>query len=158
MKLILVAALLGIATLSPVWAQVTVKNAWVRATVPQQKVTGVFLEIESAQDARLVSASSSAAPIVEVHETSLHDGVMRMRPVEAVALPAGKTVALEPGGHHIMLMNLKQPIRAGDAVAITLVIETPAGQRQSLQVTAEARLPGSSPGQPVDHSRHKHHP
>ena len=88
-------------------AQVIVKDAWVRATVPQQQATGAFLQIGSATDARLVQASSSVAGIVEIHQMSMQGDVMKMQAVAAIELPAGKTVALQPGGYHIMLMALK---------------------------------------------------
>ena len=71
-------------------AQVTVKDAWVRATVPQQKATGAFMQLQSAQDAKLLSAQSPVAGVVEVHEMAMDGGVMKMRAVPSLALPAGK--------------------------------------------------------------------
>jgi copper(I)-binding protein len=88
-------------------AQVSVKDAWVRATVPQQKATGAFMQLQSAQDAKLVSAQSPVAGVVEVHEMAMDGGVMRMRAVPNLDLPAGKAIDLKPGGYHVMLMDLK---------------------------------------------------
>ncbi|MDP3124813.1 MAG: copper chaperone PCu(A)C, partial [Thiobacillus sp.] len=74
--------------------------------------------------------------------------VMRMREVQALDLPKGKTVALQPGGFHIMLMNLKKPIAAGEIIPLTLVIES-GGKRQNVEVKAEARA--ASGGMPHSH-------
>ena len=78
-------------------AQVSVSDAWVRATVPQQKATGAFLKLQAAQDSKLVAATSPLTPVVEVHEMAMQDNVMKMRQVPSIALPAGKTVELKPG-------------------------------------------------------------
>jgi copper(I)-binding protein len=120
-------------------AQVTVKDAWVRATVPQQKATGAFMQLQSAQDAKLLSAQSPVAGVVEVHEMSMDGGVMKMRAVPSLALPAGKAVELKPGGYHVMLMDLKSQVKDGDAVPLTLTFETKDGKRQTLEVKAPAR-------------------
>lgn len=141
MKSTLAAALMACAAL-PAWAaNVSVTDAWARATMPGQKVSGAYLKIQSDADARLVGASSPAVPRVEVHEMRMDGDVMRMREVKAVDLPKGKTVALEPGGFHIMLMNLPKPIAAGDILPLTLVVES-GGKRQTVEVKAEARAMG----------------
>ena len=119
-------------------ANVSVTDAWARATMPGQPVSGAYMQIRSDADARLLSVSSTVVPRVEVHEMSMDGGVMRMREVKAVELPKGKTVSLEPGGFHIMLMNLKKPIAAGDVIPLTLVVESD-GKRQTVEVKAEAR-------------------
>ncbi len=121
-------------------ANLTVTNAWARATMPGQPVSGAYLQIRSDADARLVGASSPVVPRVEIHEMKMDGDVMRMREVKAIELPRGKTVSLEPGGYHIMLMNLTKPIAAGDVVPLTLVVES-AGKRQTVEVKAEARAP-----------------
>lgn len=125
--------------LGPAHAQVTVSQAWVRATVPQQKATGAFMRLTSRSDARLVAARSPVAGVVEVHETTMTNDVMRMRPVEAVELPAGKTVELEPGGYHIMLMDLRRPLTEGESVVLTLVVENKDGKRENVEVKARVR-------------------
>jgi copper(I)-binding protein len=136
-------------------AQVTVRDAWVRASVPQQKATGAFMQLQSAKDTRLVSASSPLTPSVEVHEMAMQDNVMRMRQVPAVELPAGKAVDLKPGGYHVMLMDLKQPVKEGDTVPLTLVFEGKDGQRETVEVKAPVR-PLNSGAAPAAHGGHKH--
>ncbi len=140
-------------------AQVTVKDAWVRATVAQQKATGAFMQLQSAQEARLVAAQSPAAGVVEVHEMAMDGGVMKMRAVPSLALPAGKAVELKPGGYHVMLMDLKAQVKDGDTVPMTLVVEGKDGKRQNIEVKAVARAM-TQPTQKHEHghgkSEHKH--
>lgn len=123
----------------PAHAQVTIKDPWVRATVSAQMATGAFMQITSAQDARLVEARSPVAGVVEVHEMSMHKDVMKMRAVKALDLPAGKTVELKPGGYHIMLMDLKQQMKEGDTVPVTLIVEGKDKTRSTIEVKAPVR-------------------
>ena len=128
-------------------AQVSVKDAWVRATVPHQKATGAFMQLTAAADTRLVEVQSPVAGIVEIHEMAMVKDVMKMRAVEALELPAGKTVELKPGGYHVMLMDLKGQLKDGDMVPLTLVVQDRAGQRQSIELKAPARpLNTAAPG------------
>jgi hypothetical protein len=144
MEALVAAALLAGAATLPAWAaNVSVTDAWARATMPGQKVSGAYMQIRSDADARLVSASSTAVPRVEVHEMKMDGDVMRMREVKAIELPKGKTVSLEPGGFHIMLMNLPKPIAAGEVIPLTLVVESD-GKRQTVEVKAEARAVGGA--------------
>ena len=119
-------------------ANISVTDAWARATMPGQPVSGAYMQIQADADARLLSVSSSVVPRVEVHEMSMDGGVMRMREVKSIDLPKGKTVSLEPGGFHIMLMNLKKPIAVGDVIPLTLVVES-GGKQQKVEVKAVAR-------------------
>lgn len=145
----LVASLLASAS---VHAEVTVSNVWVRATVPQQKATGAFMRLSSAKDSKLISVSSSLTPVVEVHEMSMQDNVMKMREVLPVELPAGKNVDFKPGGYHLMLQDLKQQVKVGDVVPLTLVFEGRDGKRETVQVKAEVRaLNTSAQPAPVEH-------
>ena len=114
-------------------AQVTADKAWVRGTVPGQTATGAFMQLKSAQDTRLVGARSAAAGAVEIHSMTSEGGVMKMRPVTAVDLPAGKPVELKPGGFHMMLLDLKKTVKEGDSVPITLVLEGKDGKRRNLE-------------------------
>lgn len=126
-------------------AQTTVDDAWVRATVPQQKATGMFAHITSAQGGKLVAATSPVAAIVEIHEMAMEGNVMRMRALPAgLELPPGKTVKLEPGGYHVMLMDLKAQVKAGDTVPVTLVVEGKDGSRETLEIKATARALGAA--------------
>ncbi|HET9462891.1 MAG TPA: copper chaperone PCu(A)C [Thiobacillus sp.] len=159
MKALFAAALLISASL-PAWAaDISVSNAWARATMPGQHVSGAYMQIRSDADARLVSVSSPAVPRVEMHEMKMDGDVMRMREVKAIELPKGKTVSLEPGGFHIMLMNLQQPIAAGDVIPLILTVES-GGKRQTVELKAEARSPmgsGAMPNQPMPNQPMQHH-
>lgn len=130
-------------------AEVRVTDAWVRATVAGQKVSGAYMKIRSDTDAKLVGVTSAAISRVEIHEMKMDGDVMRMREIKFIDLPKGKPVSLEPGGYHIMLMNLKQPIVAGESVPLTLTIES-GGKRQTVDVKATARAPGTG-GMPHGH-------
>jgi copper(I)-binding protein len=122
----------------PAFAQVAVSEAWVRATVAQQKATGAFMTLTSTQDSKLVAASSPVAGVVEVHEMKMVDDVMRMRQIPALPLPAGQSVALNPGGYHLMLLELKQPLKDGDKVPLTLEVED--GKQVRSKITVEATV------------------
>ena len=137
-------------------AQVTVKDAWVRATVAQQKATGAFMQLLSAQDAQLISAQSPVAGVVEVHEMRMDGGVMKMRAVPKLALPAGKAVDLKLGSYHVMLMDLKGQIKDGDTVPVTLVGEGEDGKRQTLDIQAVARAAAAAAMKHDDGHAHKH--
>jgi len=124
----------------PAAAQVTVTDPWVRGTVAGQMATGAFMQLKSAKDARLVEARSPVAGVVEIHEMALVDNIMRMRAVPALDLPAGRAVELKPGGYHVMLMDLKQQVKEGDLVPVSLVIES-GGRRETIEVKASVRAP-----------------
>jgi len=132
LSLLLLAAL-------PALAQVTVGEPWVRATVAAQKATGAFMTLTSAQGAKLVGVSSPAAGVVEVHEMKMVDDVMRMRQITSLDLPAGKPVTLSPGGYHLMLLELKQPLKEGGTVPLTLEIETAHKVRSKIVVDAPVK-------------------
>jgi hypothetical protein len=123
---------------------VAVKDAWVRAPAPGQKVAGAYLELVSRTHMVLTAVASPAAGSVELHSMSLEDGVMRMRPVARIELPAGKPVKLAPGGLHIMLVDIKQPLKPGDRVPLTLTVQrADLASRSVFTVHAEVRSPGS---------------
>lgn len=149
------AGLLTVLANSQAMAQTTVTQAWVRGTVAQQRATGVFMQINSVQGGRLVSASSSAAGQVEIHEMRMDGNTMRMRALpQGLLLPAGKTVNLEPGGYHVMMMDLKAPLKTGEMVDFDLLLEAADGQRSTLQVKAMVRAMAPAPD--AGHSQHKH--
>lgn len=125
---------------------VTVKDAWVRATVPAQKATGAFMQLTSPTGTRLVEARSPAAGIVEIHEMAMENNVMKMRAVKGIDLPPNKPVALVPGGYHVMLIDLKAQARTGDSVPITLVFEDKDKKRQTVEVKAEVRALNAQAG------------
>ena len=144
------ASLITLATL-PALAQTTVKDAWVRGTVAQQKATGAFFSITSAAGGKLVSVSSPAAGVVEIHEMKMDGSTMQMRALpNGLDLPAGKAVHFRPGGYHVMLMDLKAPLAAGQAIAVTLVVEGKDGKKETIVLKAPVRALGTTPAE------HKH--
>ena len=103
-----------------------IEHPWSRATPPAARVGAGDLGIvnRGGTSDRLISASSPAAGRVEIHEMRMDGGVMRMRELPSgVALPAGQSVALKPGGFHLMLMELRAPLKQGSSVPMTLVFE-----------------------------------
>ena len=136
---------------APAHAQVKVENPWVRGAVPGQLATGAFLDITSVKDAALVKAESPVAATVEVHAMAMKNNVMTMYEVPKIDLPAGKQVRLAPGGFHIMLMDLKQPVKNGETVPIRLTIEYPDKKRETIDVKAQVRGLGTS-----QEHQHKH--
>ena len=121
---------------------VKVENAWVRATAPGQKVAGGFLDLTADADMKLVGGSSPASSTLELHMMKMDGGVMEMRQIPEIVLPKGKTVSLKPGGLHIMFIDLKQQIKEGDKVPVTLTVKNAAGKEQQVQVEAHAMRGG----------------
>lgn len=126
-------------------AQTVVDDAWVRATVAGQPSTGAFMHITSSTDSKLVEVRSPVARTVQIHESKMQNDVMSMQPVAAVALPAGKSVAIEPEGYHVMLIDLVNQVKAGDQVPLTLIVEDSKGAKELIEVKAEARALNSMP-------------
>lgn len=142
-------------------APVKVDDAWARASVQGQAGTGAFMRLTATESMKLVGVASPAAGVAEVHEMKLEGDVMRMRAIPSLDLPAGKTVELRPGGYHLMLMDLKAPLKAQDRVPLTLVLRDAKGaeRRLELQVPVLARAPGAAAGASApahSHSHHKH--
>jgi hypothetical protein len=129
---------------APAWAQVSVSQPWVRGTVQGQKATGAFMQLRSADGAALVGARSPIAGVVEIHEMKMDNDVMRMRAIPKLDLPAGQAVELKPGGYHVMLMDLRQPLKKGDTVPITLSVQGRDGKTQEIEVKAEVRELGAA--------------
>ena len=114
---------------------VDVKNAWVRSTVPGQMGTGAFMKITAKAGMQLVGVSSPVAGVGEVHEMKMDGDIMKMRAVPALDLPAGKTVELKPGGYHVMLMDLKQPLQKDSTVPLTLIFKDAKGVQSKLELS-----------------------
>ena len=124
-----------------------IENAYTRATVPGQQVAAGFMKIENkgAVD-QLLSASSPAAGEVQLHEMSMEGNVMKMRQVKDIAVPAGGVVELKPGGLHLMFMNIKAPLTAGQTVPVKLKFAK-AGE-------VEVKVPVNAIGQHGDGMKH----
>jgi copper(I)-binding protein len=118
---------------------VTVSDAWARATAPGQDSGSIQFSIVSKKDAKLVSIASPVAGVIEIHSMTHENGKMKMRAVESIALPAGKAVDLGKSGNHVMLLNLKQPLKAGDSIPMTLTIEFADKHKSTLDAKAEVR-------------------
>ena len=134
-------------------AQVAVTEPWVRGTVAGQKATGAFMQLKSPADAALVEAASPVAKIVEIHEMKMEGGMMKMRAVEKLPLPAGKAVELKPGGYHVMLMDLVQPLNEGDTVPLKLTFEDKAGKKQTVEVKAQVKALTAGGAMPAGKSK-----
>jgi len=114
-----------------------ITQPWSRATPGGAKIGGGFLTIENkgAAPDRLVSVAGDIAGRIEIHEMAMNNGVMTMRPLDkGLAIEPGKTVKLAPGGYHLMLMDLKNPLKQGDKVPLTLEFEKAGKVALSLDV------------------------
>ena len=107
---------------------VTVSRAWARATPGGAQAAAAYLTLESASGDRLVGVTTPAAQKAELHSMTMDNGVMKMRAVDSVELPAGQPVTLKPGGYHIMLTGLAKPLVEGQSFAVTLTFAK-AGKR-----------------------------
>jgi len=105
---------------SAAFAQVTVGDPWIRATVPAQKTAGAFMQLRSPKATRLVEVQSPVAGRAEVHQMAMEGQTMRMQKVDGIDLPAGQPVNLSSGGYHVMLFDLKQQLKEGEQVPLTL--------------------------------------
>jgi periplasmic copper chaperone A len=147
-------AMLALATCGPpaVPAEATksvkVADAWVRAPAPGQKTASAYVELTSDFQAALVAVGSAAAGSVEMHSSTVEGGVMRMRALPRIELPAAQTVRLAPGGMHLMLIDLKEPLKPGDKVPLVLSVQ-PSGPTAGTSLTtinleAEVRAAGAT--------------
>jgi len=119
-----------------VFAQVRIEDSWARATAPGAKVGAGYMKITSGAADRLVGASTPAAQRVELHVTMKEGDVMRMREVKAYDIPAKGGFELKPGGAHLMLVDLKAPLKEGTKVPVTLRFEKAGEVKVELQVRA----------------------
>jgi periplasmic copper chaperone A len=144
-SLVTIATLVTLALSAPAFTHdyrhgdLVIDHPWARATAPQQANGGAYLTITNAGATpdRLLEAQSPVADRVELHTHDVDSaGVMRMRQVEAIDLPAGEATALRPGGQHVMLIGLEDRLVQGEQFPLTLVFET-AGPLE-VEVTVEA--------------------
>lgn len=126
-----------------------VEGAWVRATVAGQKSSGAYMRITASAATRLVGVSSPVAGVAEVHEMKMNGDIMTMRGVPSIELAAGKALDLKPGGYHVMLMDLKQPLLVGGAVPLSLKFRNAAGAESRVEITVPVgkAAPGELPKQ-----------
>lgn len=132
-------------------AEVSVTEAWVRATADGQDSAAVALHITSQKDANIVEVSSPAANHVEIHSMTHEDGMMKMRELDSFELKARQEVALGRNGNHLMLVGLKKPLGAGDTVKIVMTVQFGDKHKERLEVNAEV-IPLTE-----NYEEHKHH-
>jgi periplasmic copper chaperone A len=125
-------------------SQLEVNNAWAGATPGESENGAAYVTIQSPTADRLVSASTPVAKKAELHTMSMQGMVMKMRPISGVDIPAGQPVSLKPGGEHIMLMGLNQPLREGQSFPLTLGFEK-AGPRTVTVTVEKAGAKGPGP-------------
>ena len=133
---------------------VTIKDAWVRTTVPGQKATGAFMKITAKEGMRLVGASTPVAGVAEVHEMKMDGDVMKMRAVPVLELPAGKTVELKPGGYHVMLMDLKAALPKDSTVPLTLLFKDAKGVESKMELKLPVAVMGPGGNSAMDMPKH----
>ncbi|MES2950954.1 MAG: copper chaperone PCu(A)C [Pseudomonadota bacterium] len=134
---------------------IDVKSAWVRATVQGQKASGAFMTLTAKDGAKLVGVASAVAGVTEIHEMKMDGDVMKMRAVEGgIDLPAGKAVELKPGGFHLMLMDLKTPLKKDTTIPVTLLFKDAKGAPGKMEIKVPvSQIPpaGASAGGHGDH-------
>ena len=100
--------------------QISISKAYIRQVPPGTPNTAAYMHIISTKNNRLIKVSGSIAEHIELHQHNTNqDGIMQMRPVNAINLPADTSIKLQPGGSHIMLLNLNQSIKPGDRFSFT---------------------------------------
>jgi len=157
--LALAASLLIAGSAAAQTGQPDIKNAWARATPGRTENGAAYLTIVSPGPDRLTGVSTPQASKAELHNMTMQNGVMEMRPLAGIDLPAGQPVTLKPGGMHIMLVGLKQPLKKGESFPLTLSFE----KAGSKEVTVAVEAPGAMAPQaggvgtmPIGHMPMKH--
>ena len=146
-SLLAVSLALGVSAGVAAGEVVSVSAAWVPPTVPGQTVGAAYMQLRSAQDATLVRVEADAASTAEIHQMTMDNDVMRMRRLEQVELPAGRTVELSQGARHVMLVDLRRPLKVGDSVKLELTLRL--GNGQTVRETVIA--PVVRKARPVSH-------
>jgi len=120
---------------------IEVTDAWVRASVPGQTATGAYMKIRARDGATLVGVSSPVAGVTQIHEMKIQGGVMKMHAVAMdLAIPAGQTLELKPGGYHVMLLDLKSALMKDSTVTMTLVFKDTQGRSSKMELTVPVVL------------------
>jgi copper(I)-binding protein len=155
-KHLIAAALTTVCAVSAFAQNVTITDAWARATVQGQKATGAFMKITAKDNTKLVGVSSPVAGLAEIHEMKMEKDVMKMAALpNGLDLPAGKAVELKPGSYHVMLMDLKAPLTKDTTVPLTLTLQDAKGVKSNVELKV---LVGMQPPmmQSHDHGTHNH--
>ena len=128
-------------------SDIDVSNAYMREVIPGNSVTSAYMTISNQSDAeiKLVAATSSISPTIEIHEHTMRDGMMRMGQVAGITIGAGEQATLQPMGLHLMVFDLAAPLKAGQQVTMTLAFEN----NQKIDVTMPVRS--------IKQAKHHHH-
>lgn len=137
-------------------AEVAVSDAWARATAPGQDSAAIQCVISSRKDARVIGVSSPLAGDAELHRMMLMNGMMMMHAVDSLNLKAGKPLNLSTDGYHLMLLNLKQALKAGDSVPFTLTVQFADKHKEKIEARAEVRPLTASTQESHEHHHHHH--
>lgn len=146
-------ALVGVTV--PHWASadsggaVQVSDAWVRETIPGQSVGAAYMRIRSKERLDLIGVKTKVSKSAGIHQMSMQGGVMKMRELSTVRVDPGIEVSLEPGATHIMLVDVRRPLTAGDKVGLTLIFRR--ADRRTLAVTVSARVRSTAGGVTDEH-------
>jgi len=151
---------LALSLAQPAFAQspapVTAVGVWARASVQGQRSSGAFMTLTASEPVTLVGIATPVAGIAEVHEMKMEGDVMRMRPVQALKLPANKPVQLSPGGYHLMLQELKAPLKPDTTIPMTLTFRTAAGEERQLALQVPVSvMPPKDAAAATMHGMHK---
>ncbi len=153
MKKILCASLLAIVVAVPAYADdVKVTKAWARATAPGQDNASIQLTITSKKDASLIGVESGSSQSGEIHSMVMEGGVMKMRALESLPLPAKTPVTLGENGNHLMLIGLRKPLKAGRKLPFALTVKFADGHTKLLRVLAVIK-----PLDTTNDTGHEHH-
>ena len=151
-SLIAAAAVLVAASSAALAGDIALDHPWSRATPTGAPVGAGYVTIKNTGSAadKLISATADVAGKVEIHEMTMADGVMKMRPIKGLKIPAGKSVELKPDGFHIMFEELKQPLKMGEVVKGTLTFE----KAGTVPVEFKVEAMGAGGGMSGDHMHH----
>jgi copper(I)-binding protein len=136
-------------------AGIEVSGGWIRASAPGQDQGGADLSIFSKQSATLVGASSPVCKTVQLHTMTNENGMMKMREVKTIDIPAGKRVNLRESGYHLMLMGLKAPFKEGETVPLTLSFKV--GKQGVVKVKTTAEVGSLTATGPTSHDDEQMH-
>ncbi len=126
---------------------IDIGHPYARPTVAGQPGGAFLTLVNHGGDDRLVRVASNIAAAAQIHSMVMQGDVMRMREIEVIAVPAGSTVALKPGGYHLMFIGLKAPLQAGDTFPVTLTFE----KAGAVEVTVDVEAPGAGSAMPHAH-------
>ncbi|AWZ01083.1 copper chaperone PCu(A)C [Rhodobiaceae bacterium] len=132
--------------------EIGLSDAWARPTLGAGRTTAAYVTITNmgTNADRLTAVDAPGAGSVEIHTAGMENGVMRMRRLEGLDIPAGETVAMAPGGYHIMIIDVEEPVQTGSTVPLTLTFET--SGNVTIDATVSMTPPSSTSSQPVENT------